>query len=64
MEEDAPEGLIRHDSGERAHVAAPKAPVVEEGEGKVEDEGAPDGDVVPHCPVLSIQGNLRRKKPI
>ena len=53
-----PESVVSHDCGEGAHVGAPQAPVVEEGEGKVEEEGAPDGDVIPDCPVLGVQGNL------
>jgi len=55
-----PESLVGHDCGEGAHVAAPEAPVVEEGEREVEDEGAPDGQVVPHRPVLRVQGNLQQ----
>ena len=32
--------------------------VVEEGEEEVEDEAAPDGQVVPDSPVGGVQGNL------
>jgi len=32
--------------------------VVEEGEEEVEDDAAPDSDVVPDCPVRGIQSNL------
>ena len=55
---DLPESVVCHDGGERADVDAPDDPVVEECERKVEDEGAPDRDVVPHRPVLGVQRNL------
>lgn len=33
--------------------------VVEEGEDEVEDEASPDRDVVEHCPVGGVKGDLR-----
>ena len=57
-----PESVVCHDGGERADVDAPDDPVVEECERKVEDEGAPDRDVVPHRPVLGVQRNLQQTR--
>ena len=54
--------MVCHDGGERADVDAPDDPVVEECERKVEDEGAPDRDVVPHRPVLGVQRNLQQTR--
>ena len=34
--------------------------VVEEGEDEVEDEASPDRDVVEHCPVGSVEGDLEQ----
>ena len=34
--------------------------VVEEGEDEVEDEASPDRDVVEHCPVGSVEGDLEK----
>ena len=55
-----PEGGVRHGRGQGANVGALEHPVVEEGEAEVEDEGAPDGDVVEHGPVGGVQGDLGR----
>ena len=61
-ERDLPESMVCHDGGEGADVDAPDDPVVEECERKVEDEGAPDRDVVPHRPVLGVQRNLQQTR--
>ena len=61
-ERDLPESMICHDGGERADVYAPDNPVVEKCERKVEYEGAPDRDVVPHRPVLGVQRNLQQTR--
>ena len=53
-----PEGGVRHRHRQRAHRANLEGPVVEEGEAEVEDEGAPDGDVVEDGPVGGVQGDL------
>ena len=53
-----PEGGVRHGRGQGANIGALEDPVVEEGETEVEDEGAPDGDVVEHGPVGRVQGDL------
>ena len=34
--------------------------VVEEGEDEVEDEASPNCDVVEHCPVGSVEGDLEK----
>ena len=54
-----PECLVLHDGGETTNVLAPDNPVVGEGEDKVDDHRAPNCHVVPHRPVLSVQGNLK-----
>ena len=55
-----PEGLILHDCGKAAQVLTANDPIVREGEDKVNNDTAPDGYMVPYCPVLSIQCNLDR----
>ena len=46
-----PEGCVCHCSGQGTNMLPLDDIVVEECEDKVEDDTAPDSDVVPHCPV-------------
>ena len=51
---------LPHGGGKRARVLAGDNEVVEEGENEVEDQASPDRDVVEHCPVGSVKGDLEQ----